>query len=272
MAFMHFRWLWIGVLVGFLVPPTGAAQAATQALALLETGASTPLVCEDGVCKAEFSTFCLQKDRPLPEANAPYTLAAGGALHLVLIAADGGVRRVPAADHIRIYSARAGHTAVVIELPRAALDALGARHAAIEIGEMVTLMPVAVAHDGNPQTEQDRQLATGALRVLGGRLIDRSPDAVATVRVLNRLVNALPRRNGIAAGTRKRLWRDAVALGFAAAPSAKLALAAREYGSCWRDRAVALGGISVRNCLQYRHDRLMWKNVKRYWNAAAAGM
>lgn len=271
MAYLRFRWLAIGVAAWLIAQPFDPARAATQALALLETSGATPLTCADGVCRAEFSAFCLQKERPLPKTGAPYTVATGENLHLLLTAPDGAVRRIPAADHIRIYSARAGHTAVVIELPRTVQEALGARHAAIDVGERVTLMPVAMAHDDNPQTEQDKQLATGPLRMLAARLIDRSPDAVATVRILNRLVNTLPQRNGIEPGVRARLWQNAVTRGFAAAPMQKIARAAREYQSCWRERAVALGGIPVRDCLQRRHDGLMWKNVERYWNAAGAG-
>lgn len=271
MAHMQFRWLSIGFAAGLLALSPGPARAATQALALLETSGATPLSCADGVCQAEFSTFCLQKDRPLPKTYAPYTVATGQTLDLLLTAPDGAVRRVPAAGHIRIYAARAGHAAVVIELAQSALDALGARHAAIDVGQLVTLMPVALADDDNPQTAQDRLLATGSLRVLGARLVDRSPDAVAMVHILNRLVNALPRRNGIEAGTQARLWNDALAQGFTAAPATKIARAAREYAACWNERAVELGGIPVRYCLQRRHDGLMWKNVKRYWNAVGAG-
>ncbi len=271
MAHLQFRWLLIGVAAWLIVQPFDMARAATQALALLETSTATPLNCADGVCRAEFSTFCLQKERPLPKTGAPYSVAAGENLHLLLTARDGAVRRVPAADHVRIYSARGGYTAVVIELPRSILEALGARHAAVDIGEGVTLMPVAMTHDDNPQTEQDRQLATGPLRMLGARLVDRSPDAVATVRVLNRLVNALPQNNDTEPGARMRLWQDAVTQGFAAAPVENIARAMREYGSCWRDPGVTLGAIPVRTCLQNRHDELMWNNTKRYWNAVGAG-
>ncbi len=185
MAHLQFRWLLIGAAAWLIAQPFDMARATTQALALLETSGPTPLNCADGVCRAEFSTFCLRKERPLPETRASYTVATDENLHLLLTTPDGAVRRVPAADHVRIYSARGGYTAIVIELPRSTLEALGARRAAVDVGEGVTLMPVAIARDDDPQTEQEKLLATGPLRVLGARLIDRSPDAVATVRVLN---------------------------------------------------------------------------------------
>ena len=134
----------------FTVAPFVGAHAATQSLALLETDEVTSLVCDNGPCQAEFSTYCLQKERDLPRAEAPYEVAAGGELYLVLRGIDGGLWRLPAAPHVRIRTARHGHTAVIIELSSQALRTLNARRAAIEIGPRVTLMPIAAAGDDNP--------------------------------------------------------------------------------------------------------------------------
>ena len=114
------------------VAPLGGAHAAPQSLALLVTPELTPLVCANGSCRAEFSTYCLQKERDFPRSNAPYEVAAGGRLTLVLTGADGRLRSLPAAPHVRIATARNGHTAVLIELPQRTLAAFGAQHAAIE--------------------------------------------------------------------------------------------------------------------------------------------
>ena len=84
------HWFALGLAAAFLMAPTGEARAASQMLALLETGGSTPLVCDGGVCKAEFSTFCLQQDRSLPGASMPYEVAEGSNLHLVLSDPAGG--------------------------------------------------------------------------------------------------------------------------------------------------------------------------------------
>jgi hypothetical protein len=253
------------------VASVGGVQAAPQALALLETGGATPLVCADGVCKAEFTTYCLQKERPLPKAGTPYDVAEGRALHLVLTGSDGTVRRVPAAPHIRIRTDRAGHTAVVIEMPARVLAQLDARRAAIEVGARVTLAPVAVVGDDSPMSDQERRIAAGPLRALGAKVVDRAGASVEAVRVLNRLVNAMPQRVEIDPGARTRLWRRALAAGFDTAPPAQTARAAREYAACWNNRVVELGGLSVRECLGRRHDRLMWDQGERYWKAVGAG-
>ena len=48
---------------------TGPATAAPQALALVATHGKVALNCDGHVCKAEFSTFCLQPDRMSPDIH-----------------------------------------------------------------------------------------------------------------------------------------------------------------------------------------------------------
>jgi hypothetical protein len=255
----------------FALFPFGSSHAATQSLALLETDGTTPLICNGGNCKAEFSTFCLQKERDLPRAGDPYHVAKGGNLTLVLTAEDGSVKRVPAARHIQIAAARSGHTAVTISVPRTVLAHLRARDAAIEVGERVALMPDPIIGDVNPQTDQDKQLATGPLRTVGEKIVDRGPHDTKRVRVLNRLINTLPGTVDRRPNAQQSLWKRAVHAGFRNSPPARIATAAKEYTACWQDRLVQLFGYSVRHCLQRRHDGLMWQHVKRYWNAVGAG-
>ena len=271
MASWHSRILLSGATAALLLAPLAGVQAAPQALALLETDAPTPLVCADGVCKAEFTSYCLQKERPLPGAGTAYELTGDGSLHLVLTAGNGAMRRVKAPPYIRIRTSRAGHAAVVIEMPARVLAALGADRAAVEVGRQVTLAPVPIAGDANPLTDQERQIAAGPLRAVGARVVDRAGGSVETVRALNRLLNAMPETIEIDPGARKRLWRRALAAGLDAAPSSQRTRAAREYAACWMDRVVELGGVPVRECLRQRHDRLMWDNGERYWQAVGAG-
>ena len=254
--------------IGFSGILASTGQAATQSLALLETDGATPLQCDGGICKAEFSTFCLQKDRDLPRAGDPYRLAVGGRLTLVLTAQDGSTKRAPAADYIRVEAARSGHTAVTVSIDQ---KQLGAQTASIEVGERVTLMPVPFAGDDNPQTEQDRRIATGPLRQLGAKIVDSGPHDVGRVHTLNRLINALPDAIDRRPDARQTLWRRAAGTAFDRAPEARAQAAKQEYAACWQDRLVQLHGYSVRHCLQRRHDGLMWEHVKRYWGAVGAG-
>jgi len=71
------------------------AFAAPQILALLETPEPTPLACAGGVCQAEFSTMCLQKNREIPQPGTAYAPATPDSVVLVLTRADGTTTRVP---------------------------------------------------------------------------------------------------------------------------------------------------------------------------------
>jgi len=266
-----FKVLLFAAAAGFAAVPSSAGYAATQSLALLETDGAIPLVCHGGICKAEFSTFCLQKELDLPRSGDPFTLADGGAVTLVLTSADGSVKREPATTGIQIKAARSGHTAVTIAVPLALVEKFDTRHIAIEIGERVTLMPVPFVGDDNPQTEQDKHLVNGPLRQLGQQIVEQGPHDVERVQVLNRLINALPEAIDMRANAKQTLWHRATKSSFQDAAPQRVARAAKEYDSCWQDRVVALFGYSVRRCLQRRHDGLMWQHVKRYWGAVGTG-
>jgi len=160
-------------------------------LALLETDTPTALNCDAGVCKAEFTTYCLQRERDFP-TPPPYTAAEGRHLRLVLTSPNGSTRTVPAALHLRIETARRGHTAVTLSMEAAKLSELGVIAAAIEIGGGVALAPVPVAGDPNPLTESDLALAIGPLRATDMATVDRAGGTVSTVWSLNKMINAVP--------------------------------------------------------------------------------
>ena len=265
------NWPLPALVVGLLLLSASALRAAPQMLALLETEGTIALSCSGGICSAEFTTYCLQQERDLPHARTPYEWAGQGRLELVLTASNGQVRRLPAAAHVAIETSRAGHSAVTIGLSEQALALLGARSAAIEVGERVALAPVAQAGDPNPLSDQERRLAVGPLRAAGAQIVDRGNGRVGTVRILNRLLNNVPGQIDLAPGAKDRLWRRALGAGFEAAGPGRIARAAGEFDACWRDRIVELGGYSLRECLQGRHDDLMWDEGQRYWQAVGAG-
>ena len=261
----------LGLAAAMAALTSGPTQAAPQALALLETDRPTPLVCAQGACKAEFTTYCLQQERDIPDAATPYAVAEGRHLRLVLTDAEGRRRAVPAAAHVRIASARRGHTAVIMEIDERALSRLGAVSAAIEIGGGVALAPVPVPGDPNPQTETDLALATGPLRATGTAVIDRAEGAVEAVWSLNRMINAAPPAAGRNRTERASLWARALQTPLGAAAPARIAAAKRDFDACWDSRVVEVGAISLRKCLQRKHDQLMWSNTLRYWGKVAAG-
>src|SRR5262245_10243716 len=145
--------------------PTAGASAASQVLGLVASnGAATPLACVDGQCSAQFSTFCLQQNRPAPSRGDDYAVAAGGSLTLLAKTAAGQTLRIPANDMLQIHSL-IGFTSVEISLPKAKLAELGATDLAVEVGPTVSLIPIAKSGDPNPQTDDEVALATGPMRL-----------------------------------------------------------------------------------------------------------
>lgn len=247
------------------VIPLAGAQAAPQVLALLATAGATTLKCEDGRCAAEFSAYCLQRERPNPEYGIAYTAAEDDAMTLIVRAADGTTRELPAADHVSIVTERS-YTAVRVSLPERLLQAWNATEIALEVGERVTLIPLPTAGDPEPQTEADIALAVGPQRSVGERLVDRSSPGSDVVRITNLLINALPERGRVAPEERGSLWARVIVPRAAALPEASLESAGEVYDRC--QRKVSIGRyFSLLRCLQAAHDALMVGLNSKYWSA-----
>lgn len=249
---------------------SSAAGAAPQVLGLVATLSPTPLLCDGDNCKAEFSSFCLQKERAVPHAKWQYEVATGGALHLLLTGAGGSTWQIEAAPHIAVHAPR-GFTAVEISVSAAALKALGATAAAVVVGEGVALAPADRADDEQPLSTEEKAFATGPLRQLGSRIVDHDPDVLMTTRVLNGLINALPDTVQVGARANEVLWARALSTGLVARDGDANHTARQAYDACWRNAPVAYGLETVRHCVQVRHDSLMIRKTRAYWDSVQAG-
>ena len=248
--------------------PNLGASAAPQILAVLASDEGIPLTCSGGVCQAELSAFCLQRHRPAPGYGTVYGPAARGAFTLVVRGADGGERRLPAAEHVAFLQNR-GYTAVTARVPEHVLAALGAISASIKVDANASLLPAPRSGDPEPLTPDEIALAVGPMRVLGSRVVDGSADADAA-RILAAMVNLLPATKFGRSEHRAGLWRDAAANG---------PLAQTDRPGSWRARMEYDGCVeaveehrtfSMRSCLERRHDHLMRELTHDYWNADVA--
>jgi hypothetical protein len=247
----------------------GRAMAATQILGLAATGGPVPLVCEDGRCAAEFSSFCLQRDRKGPNFEAQYRVGDGQDLTLVLIDDAGVERRLAAADLVTIKTAR-GYTAVIVSVAERDLAAFGATRAAIVVGERISLLPLPTADDPLPPEAEEIAYATGPARAVAADLFDGDDGKAGAARLLGRLINLAPARTRLSNDRRRELWRQVAG----AAPDDAVGSAARHaaalFGACQRD--IAEGRMfGLRDCLQGRHDELMIDLNLRYWNRLMPG-
>lgn len=242
------------------VPDAGAAP---QILALLQTDGPVPLDCAGGRCSAEFSGFCLQRERPDPAPGTQYR-AEGGALTLVVTDASGEVRRLPSGEWLSIETKRS-YTAVRITVPQSLLEEWDAVSVAVEVGERVALVPQPGAADSDPQTEADIALALGPQRALGERILEDSPAETGAVRLTNRMIGALPRGRADAE-TRNGLWDRIIAPTASSYPPTSVSRASALYRRCL---AKVEGGqfYSLRHCLEIGHDALMIDLNVKYWEA-----
>jgi len=258
---MHRLGVFLIAAIAVVSAPLTTVAAAPQALGLVATNGAVPLNCFAGECAAEFSAFCLQQARGIPSEGTPYR-AVGEDFTLVAIAADGKVSRLPGGAHLAITAER-GFTAVKISLPKRALAALGAVRAAVEVGPKVSLIPVAVAGDSDPQSEAEIAAASGALRAVGDAIVDRAGAEAGAVRLTNRMVNALPARGRVPVEESERLWQS-VAQG--APDDETLARGSAIVANC-RGLVDTGYAFSLRRCLENAHDGQVERLNIRYWNA-----
>ena len=85
--------------------PAQAEVALPQALALVSTGGDVALRCDGAVCRAEFSAFCLERDKPSPSDGTAYHLVNDGGVSVAGILADGTRIDLPA-DQLSYRSMR----------------------------------------------------------------------------------------------------------------------------------------------------------------------
>lgn len=173
------------------VAVSGPAAAVPQILGLVATHAPVPLTCEDGMCSAQFSGFCMQADRRIPNSGRAYRPGPGTKFTLSVTDEDGKRHEVAITHAADIVSIRAFH-AVKISVPESAVKALGGSAPALSVAERSAAVPVKNGEELKPLGEAEIARVTGMQRqVVDARLPPNSAEAVA-VATLNRLINAMP--------------------------------------------------------------------------------
>jgi hypothetical protein len=270
---MNVRLAFVSALAGLALPLS--AEAAPQLLGVISSAAPIPMNCESGKCSAELSAFCLEQGRSGPLDGTAYAAVEGRELTLVATYADGTVRRLPAQHYLSIASARS-YSAVTASVSEAVREELGAKSLALAVGPRVTLVPLPQAGDPSPVTAAEIAAASVSRRPLAADVIEKShPAELAAVRLLNRVINALPRTAGGAAldlMAPDGLW-DKVVGHDAASDSAGargLAQASLVYESCRRG-ARYVQGLTLRRCIEASHDALMSSLNEEFWRILGAG-
>ena len=250
------------------------AWAAPQILALMPTESARPLECEGDTCRAEFSAICLQEERRVPNAGTAYELlrdgkAAGGPV-LVLATAGGKTKRLDMAEAQARFTSLRGQFAMAIEVPRAVLAAHGSVNAAIAVERTAFLSPVPVAGDDSPITLGEVRAVLGRHVTVAAAFERDVAAGLAITRVVNALVNALPkakrpkREDELAAA-------EAILARYAAGPDGPEKRAAEDVAGSVHTcdiQDVRRVYKTIRTCLQVYHDNVMTGINTAYWKRA----
>jgi hypothetical protein len=261
-------WLFVAIVLAPLTVGTMNANAAPQMLGVVASAEPMPLRCEGGVCSIELSSFCLEKERSMPQDGSAYEVLDPSKLSLVVTAQDGTLRQLSAAGHVQITSLR-GHVAVAVTMPESFVRDLGATQIAVIVAPDLALMPVAVANDPKPILPEEIVAARGAVAAASS-LFERDDPRMRMVRVLNRLINAMPRNDNDQPGA-ERAWSVAVGAPFSLEQSDPvLSDAALVFASC-RTGLAEIWPPGMRRCLQAQHDAEMGGINADVWKLIGAG-
>lgn len=243
------------------------ASAAPQILQIVSTGGAKQLECAGGVCRAEFTSLCMQKERPVPLSGMAYGLVTGAPVVVTVTGRDGAVRRIAAENLPLRISTYRRYSAVEIGLGESALAALDAVAVAVEIEGGAYLVPVPEAGDPDPITTAEIARVTGHDPVLAEWLDGDRLAEVASLRTLSELIGALPVAEVVSAETREAL-AEALEARYAAA-DARVRAGVRDalstLSACDMDIFRKAYG-AIRQCLQYRHDKQAMALNTDYWN------
>jgi hypothetical protein len=256
--------------LALLAAPLAGARAAPQLLGVVATAEPIPMRCEGGRCTIELSSFCLQEERSMPIDGQAYHPLDRDKLSLVVTAADGSVRRLPAAPYVAIASER-NYVAVSVSLPESAAKALGAARIAVAVGPDLTLAPEAQPGDAHPMTAAEIAHAQSALRPAADQLFSADSPRFRVAQVMNRLINALPPEADQDPSVGESVWRKVTGTALAAAqPDETLAEAAHIYRYC-RSGVSTLWPTGLRHCLAVSHDSAMGGINAEFWQVVGAG-
>jgi len=251
------------VAVGFSFSPV-ESHAAPQILAALPVESGINLNCQAGVCAAELSTYCLQRERPAPAMGTAYVPAKPEHFTLVLTSDAGNEVRVPAGDHMRFIENR-GFMSVAASIELGRMKALGASSAKLVVWQQASLIPVPEANDPNPLTDAEIAYVTDSLRAHGEGYVDRTPKA-ASAQLLARLNAALPADGPITAKNFDTMWQSAIGDELPLPGDHPGIHGARDaFNDCVDGKSTyRLSGL--KRCMDFHHDDMLRNLNIEYWD------
>jgi hypothetical protein len=256
----------IGVLAVIGMYSVAPAAAAPQILAVMASLGPQQMRCDGGICVTDFTSYCLQRDRDVPNSGQPYIPAAPEQFSLLVTRKDGSTVTVPASDHVTFKSVR-GYASVKAVMRRDVLASLDAKSATIVVAPGAALIPEAVAGDPNPISEAEVAFATKSLREHGNEVFDTQPAAEAAA-IVNRLATTIVPRMPATKNSLDQLWQDVIdGMGPARPFKGDSIKRARGIYEWCQDRMSYHSMAGIKSCLEFKHDDTIMQLNKGYWES-----
>ncbi|MBT7269091.1 MAG: hypothetical protein HN884_19605 [Rhodospirillaceae bacterium] len=250
-----------------------SVQASPQILGLMATAAPIPLTCEDGICKAEITTVCLQEHRAAPMPGRAYKAGQGTKITMGILGSSGQVKNISVVQKVSI-SARRHYTSVVISLPEKILTQLGHKpskgQAVISVGAMASAVPVPDAADKKPLSAFEIEKYTGPLRQVAKDVLGRDSINVQTTQHLNQVINRLPDSFASDKNQFEKSWAKITNNKARKLTPAVKRATSQIAETCRYEYSVGVYA-TMRSCLEQHHDVLASDTNKKVWQAMKPG-
>ena len=244
----------------------GESRAETpQALGLVATAEPAPMQCQDGLCTAYLSTFCLEEHRKSPQAQTAYRLADKTEVTLLVETAAGDTLRLPAQDWLG-FKTRTLFTGVEASVDQTRLAKLNPVKLSIEVGPLASMLPVVAADATDAHSPAEIALATGPYREAAARFFEGDVEMARAVSMTANLINSLPKTGTVSGERRIQTMIDAFAkLETIQAGEKTRAVVGQVVRTC--DRQAHYEIYTLRHCLELKHSSLQAKTNRDYWDS-----
>jgi len=242
------------------------ARADFQALGVVATKQPSEMQCQDGLCAAYLSAFCLEKNRPPPPNRTAYRPAENTKVTLIVETAGGKVLRLAGKDWLR-FETQTNYTGVLAIADEARIGKLGAVNMSVAVGPLASLLPVLRDGGDNPHSAEDIARATGPYRQAAEHHFEQAAPRSEAVSFAAGLINALPRAGNVSEARQKAV--------VAAARTAFAETTTSTEARAEVDRLIKVCHVSfprrwhmsMRICIEYEHGALQAKTNAEFWES-----
>ena len=256
----------LSVALAALTFATSDIRAETpQALGLVATTEPAPMQCQDGLCTAYLSAFCLEEHRESPQARTAYRLADNTEVTLLVETAAGDTLRLPGRDWLG-FKTQTLFTGVEASVDQARIAKLNPVKLSIEVGPLASMLPVVAADEKTAHSAEEIALATGPYRQAAERYFEGNVEITTAAAITANLINTLPKTGTVSGERRMQTMIDAFAtLETVEAGEKTRTVVGGIVRTC--ERQAHYGIYSFRHCLELKHSGLQAVTNRTFWDS-----